>query len=111
VNANINISASAKVSHKDHSTTQHIPTIVNGEVSASTSNIVKPVNAINEGSIQNLMSELKMELTNKRNSYSANKEHKIICVGDSHTRGFTKILKNLVGDNCELYSVVKPGSN
>jgi hypothetical protein len=111
VNANINIILSAKVNHKDHNTTQHIPTIVSGEVSASTNNRVKKLNANNEGSVQNLMSELKMESTNKCNSYSANKKYKIICIGDSHTRGFTKILKNLVGDNFELYSVVKPGSN
>jgi hypothetical protein len=40
-----------------------------------------------------------------------NKKHKLICIGDSHTRGFTKVLNNLLGDNFELCSVVKPGSN
>jgi hypothetical protein len=57
------------------------------------------------------MDELKLELPNQWNSYSANKQHKIICIGDSHTRGFTNMLKNLMGNNFELCSVVKPGPN
>jgi hypothetical protein len=61
VNTSTNVSVSAKV---NHNITQHIPTIVNGEVSAITSNRVKLLNADNEGNMQNLMTELKMELTN-----------------------------------------------
>ena len=52
-----------------------------------------------------------MELTNKRNNCSVNKKHKIICIGDSHIRGFTNVVKNLVSSNFETYSVLKPGSN
>ena len=52
-----------------------------------------------------------MELTNKRNNCSVNKKHKIIYIGDSHIRGFTNVVKNLVSSNFETYSVLKPGSN
>jgi hypothetical protein len=40
-----------------------------------------------------------------------NKKHEIICTGDSHTRDFTKMINNFVGDNSEIYSVIKPGSD
>ena len=59
----------------------------------------------------NPMNELIMELTNKRNNCSVNKKHKIIYIGDSHIRGFTNVVKNLVSSNFETYSVLKPGSN
>jgi len=75
---------SDKVTHEKHKTTQHIPTIGNGELIETISSKVELSNASNKGSTQNLMSDLIMELTNKRNSYSSNKKHKIICIGDSH---------------------------
>jgi len=39
------------------------------------------------------MTDLIMELANKRNSFSSNKKHKIICIGDSHARGFANMIK------------------
>jgi hypothetical protein len=38
---------------------------LNDEVSETTSSKVKPFNAYNEGSMQNVMDELKMEITNQ----------------------------------------------
>jgi len=56
------------------------------------------------------MSDLIMEWANKRNSFSSNKKHKTICIGDSHIRGFMNMIKNLVSKNFEFYGVLKPGS-
>lgn len=109
VSAN-NTNANDKVNHTDHSTTEHIPTIANGEISETLNSNVNLINA-KEDNMQNFINELKIELTNQLSSYSLNRKHKIICVGDSHTRGFSTILTNLMGDNFEFYSVVKPGSN
>jgi hypothetical protein len=111
MSANTNVSVSDRVNHDDHNTTQHIPTIVNGELIETISSKVELFNAGNKGSMQNPMSELIMELTNKRNSYSVNKKHKIICIGDSHTRGFTNVVKNLISNNFEFYSALKSGSS
>jgi hypothetical protein len=111
MSASTNISVSDIVNHEDHNTTQHIPTIVNGEVTETISSKLEFFNAGNKGSMQNPMSELVMELTNKRNGYSANKKHKIICLGDSHIRGFTYVVKNLVSDDFEFYSVLMLGSS
>ena len=94
----------------DNNTTQHIPTLVNGEVSETTSNKVEQSSA-NEDSMQNLINELKIELNIKRNSYIVNKKHKIVCIGDSHTRGFANILTKFMGSNFDIYGVVKPGSH
>lgn len=105
-----NPQVSVKMNHTDHSTIQHISTIVNGETSETPSSNVNLPNA-KENSIQTFINELRMELTNQLSSYSVNKKHKIVCIGDSHTRGFSTILTNLMCDNFDFYSVVKPGSN
>jgi len=68
MSVNTNINVSDKVTHEEHKTTQHIPTIVTGEVIETISSKVELSNASNKGSTQNLMSDLIMELTNKRNS-------------------------------------------
>ena len=102
--------ASVKVNHTDHSTTQHISTIVNGEISETSNSNVNLINA-KENSMQTFLNELKRKLTNHLNGYSVNKKHKIICIGDSHTKGFSTILTNLMCDSFDFYSVVKPGSN
>jgi hypothetical protein len=91
VSANTNTNASDRMNHTDQNTTQHTPTIVNGEASETTSSKVKLFNANNKGSMKNIMDELKKELTNQRKSYSIKKK----CVGDSHTRDFTNMLKTL----------------
>jgi hypothetical protein len=62
---NNNISVSDKVTHEEHKTTQHISTIVNGEVIETISSKVELSNASNKGSTRNLMSDLIMELANK----------------------------------------------
>jgi len=98
------------MNHIDLNTTQHIPTVVNGAVSETASNKVELCNA-KEGSMQNFINKLKTELTDQRNSYPTNKKHKIVCIGDSHVKGFTNTLSNLMGNNFDLYGVVKPGSN
>jgi len=85
--------------HDDHDSTQHIPIIVNREVTETKNSKVELFNTGDKGGVQNTMSELIMELTNKRNSYSVNKKHKINCIGDSHIRGFTNVVKNLVSNN------------
>lgn len=53
---------------KQHNIVQNNPTIVNGNVNETISSKVELSNANNKGSTQNLMSDLIMELTNKRNS-------------------------------------------
>ena len=42
------------------------------------------------------MSDLIMELANKRKSHSSKKEHKLICILGSHIRGFANIIKSIV---------------
>jgi len=81
------------VRHDDHDTTEHIPIIVNGEVIETKNNKVELFNTGDKGSTQNPISELIMELTNKRNNCSVNKRHTIICRGDSHIRGFRNVIK------------------
>ena len=83
---------------------------MNGEVSEITNNKVELSNT-NEDGIQKLINELKIELNIKRNRYTANKRHKIVCIGDSHTKGFMSILTNLMGSNFDIYGVVKAGSH
>jgi hypothetical protein len=82
---------------------------VNGEAIETKNSKLESFNTGDKGSTQNPMSELIMELTNKRNNCSVNKKHKIIYIGDSHIRGFTNVVKNLVSGNFETYSVRKPG--
>ena len=53
------------MTHEEHKTTQHISTIVNGEVIETISSKVELSNASNKGSTRNLMSDLIMELANK----------------------------------------------
>jgi len=98
------------VTPTDDNAAHLIPTLVNGVVSESTKNKVKLSNT-NEDGMLNLINELKIEINKQRNSYTENKKHKIVCIGDSHTRGFTSILTNLMGDNFDIYGVVKPGSH
>ena len=92
MSANTNISVSDKVKHDEHNTTQHIPIVVNGEVIETKNSKVELFNTDDKGSAQNTMSEVIMELTNKRNSYSVNKKHKIICIGDTHKGEFINVV-------------------
>jgi len=60
--------------------------------------------------MKRLINELKIELNIQRNRYTANERHKIVCIGDSHTKGFTSILTNLMGSNLDIYiRCCKPG--
>jgi len=68
MSVNTNISVSDKVTHAEHKTTLHILSTVNGEVIETISSKVELSSASNKGSTQNLMSDLILELTNKRNS-------------------------------------------
>jgi hypothetical protein len=72
----LNISVSDRVKHDDHDTAQHIPIIVNGEVTDTKKSKVELFTTGGKGSTQNTTSELIKELTNKRNSYSVNKKIK-----------------------------------
>jgi len=111
MSASSNTSVSDKVIYEEHKKTQHIPIIVNGEITETINSKVELCNASNKGSTWNLMSDLIMELANNRNSHSSNKKHKIICIGDSHIRSFANMIKNLISNNFEFYSVLKPGSS
>jgi hypothetical protein len=102
MSASTSVSVSDRVNHDDHSTTQHIPTIVNGEVIETINSNVELFNEGNKGSTHNPTSELIMELTNKRKNYSVNKKHKTIFIGESHIRGFINVVKNLVSNNFEI---------
>ena len=107
---NTNATVSVIVTRTDNNTAHLIPTLVNGVVIESANNKVKLINT-NEDGMLNLINNLKIELNNQRNSYTDNKKHKIFCIGNSHTRGFTSMLTNLMGDNFDIYGVVKPGSH
>jgi hypothetical protein len=72
---------------------------VNGEVNEAASNKVE----LSEDSVLNLITKLKIKLTHQRISHTADKKHKIVCIGDNNTRGFTNILTNLMGDNFEKF--------
>ena len=74
MSANTNISVSDKVNHGNHGTTQHIQIIVIGEIIKTKNSKVELFNIGDKGSMQDTMSDLIMELTNKRNSYSVNKK-------------------------------------
>ena len=111
MSVNTSISVSDKVTHEEHKTTQHNPTAVNDEVIETLSNKVELSNAVNRGSTQNRMSHLIVELTNKRNTYSSNKKHKIICIEDSHIRGLVNMIRNLVSNKFGIYCVLIPGSS
>ena len=86
-----NLIVSDRVKHNDDDTTQHIQIIVNCEVIETKKSKLELFNTGDKGSTQNLMSELIMELTNKRNNCSVNKKHKIICIGDSNTWVYQKV--------------------
>jgi len=73
MSASTNLSESDRVKHNDHDTTQHIPIIVNGEVIETKNSKLELFNTGDKGSTQNPMSELIMELTNKRNNFSKQK--------------------------------------
>jgi len=93
---------------RQHNIVQHNPTIVNGNVNETISSKVELSNASDKGSTQNLISDLIIELTNKRNSYSSNKKQKIIFIRDSHIRRLANMIRNLVSNSFEIYSVLKP---
>jgi len=42
---------------------------------------------------------------------SSNITHKIVLSGDSHIKGFAMALQSVMTSECQLFSVVKPGSN
>ena len=92
MSVNTNIIVSDKAKHDEHDTTQHIPIIVNSEVIETKNSKVELFNTGDKGHAQNTMSELIMELTNKRNSYSVTKKYKIICVWDSRITRFANVV-------------------
>jgi hypothetical protein len=73
MSVNSNTSASDKVMNEEHKTTQHILTIVNGELTETVNSEVELFDASNKESTRNFMSDLIMELANKRNRHSSNK--------------------------------------
>jgi len=60
MSVNSDTSASEKVMHEEHKTTQHIPTIVNGELFETVNNKVELFDASNKESTRNFMSDLIM---------------------------------------------------
>jgi hypothetical protein len=62
--------------------------------------------------LENSINTLRQSI-NKRNSdnYTSSNKHRVICIGDSHLRGYGCNLTTLLGKNYEIYSVVKPGSS
>jgi len=56
------------VLHEEHKTTQHIPTIVNGELIETVKSEVELFNASNKESTRNFMSDLILELAKKDQS-------------------------------------------
>ena len=71
MSVNSDTSASDKVMNEEHKTTQHIPTIVNGELIETVNSEVELFDASNKESTRNFMSDLIMELANKRNRHSS----------------------------------------
>ena len=100
MSASTNLSVSDRVKHNDHDTTHHIPIIVNGEVTETKNSKLVLFNTGDKRKYKESY-EWVDNGTNKRNNCSINKKHKIICIGDSHIRGFTNVVKNLVSSNFE----------
>jgi hypothetical protein len=95
-----------KMRHKDP---ELIPTLVNGELKETTNSEITSKHKQNRKCLA-WINEMKAKLTEKRNSHTLNKKHKIVCIGDSHIRGFVDSTKNLFSNQFEIYSVFKPGS-
>jgi hypothetical protein len=73
-----------------------IPTIVNGRISVSRSDKVNTKRAIK---------------INKCDSATPrNKDHKILIIGDSHTRNCASNVKLIIKDNFKVQGIVKPGA-
>jgi len=47
---------------------------------------------------------------NSRELCSPPKNHKVVIIGDSNTRGYVHKLESLLNNNYELYSIIKPGA-
>ena len=73
MSVNSNGSASNKVMHEEHKATQRIPTIVNGEQRETVNCEVELLIASNKETWRKFMSDLIMQLANKRNSHSSKK--------------------------------------
>jgi hypothetical protein len=100
-----NSGMTVKMSQNDHGSTQLIPTMVNGEIrETNNSEIASKVRQ--NGKCSAWINEMKTKLTEKRNSHTLNKKHKIVCIGDSHIRGFIVGAKSLFSNQFEIYSVL-----
>jgi hypothetical protein len=82
-----------------------IPTIVNGQISSNNS----------DGSVNSENKESNISVTESFLKLGSNmniprKEHKIVIIGDSHSRGCAWNLKPYLSDKFEVSSLVKPGS-
>jgi uroporphyrinogen-III decarboxylase len=82
-----------------------IPTIVNGVT-------YNDCNAKFSFKYNDKIEDTVSELTETIIAYNKNavsKKHKIVCIGDSHIKGYASNLKFLLSNKFELYSIVKPG--
>src|SRR5215510_10902096 len=88
--------------------TNHVPTIINGITNTTHT---PQSNLGNSVSVRNLLNELRETINvNSRELCPPSKKHKVVLIGDSNTRGYVHKLESLLNNNCELYSVIKPGA-
>ena len=85
-----------------------IPTLVNGVTSVNPNPKTAPKYSESTGNLINKLRET-INVYNKEKC-SRSKKHRLILIGDSSIKGHVCNLKPLLSSNCELYSVVKPGS-
>jgi len=101
---------------KEEEGVNHIPIIVNGSLSNSSTLKLTLVNDVidsdvNGDCIQNVVAELRENIQGQLKEDDPSIEHKVILVGDSNMRGVANNIQTLVGSNYKLYSIVKPGSD
>jgi len=88
--------------------TNHIPTIINGTTNMTHT---PQSNLGNNVSVHHLLNEITETIyVNCRESCLPSKEHKVVLIGDSNTKGYVHKLQSLLTSNYKLYSVIKPGA-
>jgi len=87
---------------------KHIPTIVNGVVRVNSKVKKEPkFSDIADKTINDLRQNIK---NHTNNEFPTPSKHRIICLGDSHLRGYARSLQSIVNKNYDILGIVKPGS-
>jgi hypothetical protein len=89
------------------STVKYIPVIMNGEIVPNNGESLIPFTGV----VHNSLNKIKnLNSKTKKNELNDVNKHKVMIVGDSHSRGSTIRLGEYLGKNFEVCGIVKPGS-